>query len=133
MAHLLNPQIELLESNPEVKSYIYQQLMEFEPYVTPDTVLAVTAKNPRKLALQYESENKDFDMKELSKMYRIAISISEEGHSVSAEGVHHDIYSAIKLAKDNLMLKLMEIHDSVVSQQDRIIEINHIMQSGTLH
>ena len=133
MTSLLNPTIELIEHNPEVKSYIYQQIMEFEPYVTPETVVAVIAKDPRKLALQYESEGKEFDMKELRKLYRIAISLKEGDTKIEAEGLHSDIFEAIGLAKQNLLAKLIAIHDSVVSQQDRLIEINHFLQNPVLH
>jgi hypothetical protein len=133
MSSLLNPTIAVIENNPEVKSYIYQQIMDFEPYVTPQTVVAVIAKDPRKLALQYEAEGKDFDMKELRKMYRIAISLTEGDTKIEAEAVDSDIFEAIKLAKENLLAKLVAIHDSVVSQQDRLIEINHFLQNPILH
>lgn len=133
MSSLLNPTIAVIENNPEVKSYIYQQIMDFEPYVTPQTVVAVIAKDPRKLALQYEAEGKDFDMKELRKMYRIAISLTEGDTKIEAEAVDSDIFEAIKLAKENLLAKLIAIHDSVVSQQDRLIEINHFLQNPILH
>lgn len=133
MSSLLNPTVQLIEQNPEVKSYIYQQIMEFEPYVTPTTVVAVVAKNPQKLALQYEADGKDFDPEDLRKLYRIAISLQEGDTRIEAEGVHEDIFAAIKSAKENLLQKLVAIHDSVVSQQDRLVEINHFLQNPVLH
>lgn len=133
MTTLLNPTIELMEQNPEVKSFIYQQIAEFENFVTPQTVVAVVARDPRKLALQYEAEGKDFDPKKLKKLHRIAIVLTEDKAKAEAEGVHEDIFEAIRLAKVNLMQKLVAIQDSVVSQQDRIIEINHYLQHPVLH
>lgn len=133
MSTLLNPTIQLIEQNPEVKSFIYQQIAEFENFVTPQTVVAVIARDPRKLALQYETEGKDSSPESLRKLYRIAIVLTESGTSMEAEGVHEDIYEAIKSAKHNLMQKLLEIQDSVVSQQDRIKEINHFLQHPVLH
>ena len=133
MANLLHPTIELLENSPEVKSFIYQQIMEFEPYVTPQTVVAVLAKNPSKLALQFETDQKEFDPQELKKMYRIAIVLSEADTRIEAEGLHADIFQAIKLAKENLLKKLVVIQDSIVSQQDRLMEINHFLQNPVLH
>lgn len=136
MANSLHPNLEateLLENNPEVKSFIYQQIIEFEPFVTPQTVVAVLAKNPSKLALQLETDQKEFDPAELKKMYRIAIILSEGDSRIEAEGLHKDIFQAIKMAKDNLLKKLVLIQDSVVSQQDRLVEINHFLQNPVLH
>lgn len=133
MTTLLNPTIELIEHNPEVKSYIYQQIVDFEPFVTPQTVVAVVARDSNELSVQYETEGKEFSQEDLKNLYRIAIVLTDNGTSVEAEGVHANIYEAIKLAKDNLLKELISIQDSVVSQQDRIIEINHYLQSHNLH
>lgn len=133
MTNLPNPTIELIEQNPDVKSFIYQQIAEFDGFVTPETVVAVVARDPRKLALQYETEGREFNKADLKKLYRIAIVLTESDAKVEAEGVAEDIYDAIRMAKNNLLKKLVEIQDSVISQQDRIIEINHYMQNSTLH
>lgn len=133
MTTLLNPTIALIEQNPEVKSFIYQQIADLEGFVTPQTIVTVVARDPRKLAIQYETEGKEFSKKELKKLYRIAISLSEGGAKVEAEGVHKNIYEAIKAAKNALLKELITIHDSVVSQQDRIVEINHYLQHPVLH
>lgn len=133
MQTLPNPTIELIEQNPDVKSFIYQQIAEFDGFVTPQTVVAVVARDPRKLALQYETDGREFSRSDLKKLYRIAIVLTEADAKVEAEGVHEDIYQAIKMAKDALIKKLVEIQDSVISQQDRIIEINHYLQHPVLH
>lgn len=137
MTDVLQPTIALksekLEDSPEVKSFIYQQIMEFEPFVTPQTVVAVLARDPKKLALQFETEEKEFDPVKLKKMYRIAISLKEADTKLEAEGLHENIFQAIKMAKDNLLKKLTAIQDSMVSQQDRIMEINHFLQNPVLH
>ncbi|KHD88704.1 MAG: hypothetical protein OM95_07840 [Bdellovibrio sp. ArHS] len=133
MTTLLNPTIQLIEQNPEVKSFIYQQIVEFEPFVTPQTIVAVVARDPKKLAIQYETEGKEFTAEGLKKLYRIAIVLREGDTSVEAEGVHEDIFQAIKLAKDALLKELVAIQDSVISQQDRIVEINHYLQHPVLH
>jgi hypothetical protein len=133
MTTFLNPTIQLIEENPEVKSFIYQQLAEFEHFVTPETVMTVVARDPRKLALQYETEGKEFTADSLKKLYRVAIVLNEGEATVEAEGVHEDIFQAIVMAKQTLLQKLIDIQDSVISQQDRIIEINHYLQHPNLH
>lgn len=137
MSDLLNPGLELLEialeDSPEVKSYVYQQIAEFQPYVTPETVVAVISKDPTKLALQYEAEGKDFTMKDLKSLYRISISLKEGDAKIAAEGVDKDIFVAIRMAKDILMKRLMDIQDSVVTQQERNLEIHQALQNNLIH
>lgn len=133
MSTLLKPTIQVLDKNPEVKSFIYQVISEFDQFVTPQTIVTVTAKDPRKLALQYEAEGKSISMDELKRLYRISIALNEGDARAEAEGVHEDIFQAIKLAKDKLLLQLIAIQDSVVSQQDRLIEINHYLQPQVVH
>lgn len=133
MTSLLNPTAELIEKNLEVKSYIYQQITDFDPFVTPQTMVTVVARDPKKLALQYETEGKDINPDNLKKLHRIAIILTEGETKMEAEGVSENIYQAIHAAKSNLLQKLVAIHDSVISQQDRIIEINHFLQNRNLH
>jgi hypothetical protein len=133
MSTLLKPTIQVLDKNPEVKSFIYQMISEFDQFVTPQTIVTVTAKDPRKLALQYEAEGKIISHQELRRLYRISIELNEGDAKAEAEGVHEDIFQAIKIAKDNLLLQLIAIQDSVVSQQDRLIEINHYLQPMVVH
>jgi ribosome-associated translation inhibitor RaiA len=133
MSTLLNPTMQLLEQNREVKSFVYQMVAEFDPFVTQQTVITVVARDPKKLALQYETEGREFDFEELRTLHRIAIVIDEGGTKIEAEGVDKDIYEAIKIAKDSLVTQLVAIQDSVVSHQDRLVEINHYLQNPTLH
>jgi len=137
MANLLNPEIELLngaiEDSPEVKSYIYQQILEFEPFVTQETVISVISKDPKRLALQYEAEGKEVDMDDLRSHFRISITLSEGEAKIAAEGVDKDIFAAIRQAKDTLLQKLVAIQDNVVSQQERNMAIHHALQNTMIH
>lgn len=133
MAHPLNPKIEVIEADPEVKSYIYQQIAEFEPYVTPETVVAVVARDPRKLAIQLETDGKEMPPEELRKMYRIAIVLREGDTTIQEEGLDENVYEAIRLAKARLMAKLAAIQDSVISTGDRVAQINDVLQNTMLH
>jgi ribosome-associated translation inhibitor RaiA len=133
VANLLIPAIELPEDSPEVKSYIYQLLSEFEPYITPETIIAVVSKDPMKLAIQYEAEGKDFDKKDLRSQFRISITLTEEEAKLSAEGLAKDIFTAIRIAKDSLLKQLQAIQDKAVSQQEHNMAIHHALQNTTLH
>lgn len=133
MAHLLEPTHRVLETDPEVKSFIYQQIMEFEPYVTPQTVVAVLARDPRKLAIQLETEGRPVPPAELKKMYRIAIVLKEGDTKIQEEALHSDVYTAISMAKDKLILRLAEIQDQVITNQERVSQINSALQNNQLH
>ena len=126
-------ELDLDNVSPEIKSYIYQVLMEFEPFTTPETVVAVVAKDPLKLISSLEANGVDYDRTELKKMYRISISLTEEGTKLEEEALHEDIYSAIRLAKDKMVQVLNEIQDSVISNQDRTVQINTALGSGSVH
>lgn len=133
MTNLLNPTIRLIETDPEVKSYIYQQLIDFEPFVTPDTVVAVVARDPRKLALQLETEGRPIEMSQLRKMHRIVIILKDGETTIQDEGLHEDVYEAIRLAKQNLMTKMVAIQDHIVTNSERVEQINHALQNTQLH
>lgn len=116
-------QVDLDNVSPEIKSYIYQALSEFEPYTTPSTVVSVIAKNPLKLLKGGETDHLP-DKEKLKTMYRISISLAEDGTKVEAEGLHEDIYSAIRQAKDSVLKKLEEMYDQVVSAKERQMQIS---------
>lgn len=133
MSNLRSPSIELLEQNSEVKSYIYQQLMEFEPFVTAETVVAVVARDPRKLTMQFETEGKNDLIEKLPSMYRIAIVLKEGDTKIQEEGLSEDIFEAIKDAKQKLLLRLQAIHDSVISKSERLQQIHNALQNPQVH
>lgn len=134
------PEVILENLGPDVTSYIYQIILEFEPFTTPETVVSVVAKNPLDLLTTQNEDNEteniltDFETlpsrTKLKKMYRIAITITDSGTSLSAEGLHQNIFEAIRIAKDKLVKTLSEIQDDVISNQDRHIQIRHALAAG---
>lgn len=122
-----------IEDTPEVKSYIYQQISEFEPFITPETVVSVISKDPKKLARQYEMDEKEFDIELLKTQFRISISLKEGDAKLVAEGLDKDIFTAIRMAKELLMQKLMSIQDSVVTQQERNMAVYQALQNTMIH
>ncbi len=133
MSNLRNPSIKVLDKNLEVKSYIYQQIMEFEPYVTSDTVVAVIARDPKKLMLQLESEGKTELIEKLPKMYRIAIVLKEGDTKIQDEGLSEDIFEAIRIAKDKLLIRLQDIQDTIMSKSERLQQIQNALQNPQVH
>lgn len=122
-----------LDENPEIRSFVYQQILEFEPYVTPQTIVAVIAKDPIKLLPKLKADGEDISKKELSKMFRISITLKEDGTQIQEEALHKDVFEAIKLAKQKLIQKLVAIQDQVMSQSDRIEQINQALNNQQVH
>lgn len=120
----------LIETDSEVKSYIYQQVADFNPYVTPETLIMVIARDPKELHVNSTDldinhfdeghNNEGLSHEELSKYkHRIAIVLEEDGTTLEAEAYHDDIYEAIKLAKTSLLERLMQWHDEVAQESEK--------------
>jgi ribosome-associated translation inhibitor RaiA len=122
---------ETIESDSEVKSFIYQQLAEFNPYVSAETVIMVIARDPKE-PLEIEDEHfEDVDLSD--KAHRIAIVLEEDGATLEAEAFHDDIFEAIKLAKVSLIDRLAELQEEVEKPNERLDFINSISNNGQLH
>ncbi|MFP5520295.1 MAG: HPF/RaiA family ribosome-associated protein [Bdellovibrionia bacterium] len=133
MDSLLKSSNHLIEASPEVKAYIYQLIQEFEPFVTPETIVAVTAKDPSKLATKLELEGIEISEQDLKKMHRISILLKEDGTKIEAEGLHEDIYEAVQIAKESLLKQLWAIHENVVNAQERNSAIQYYMANPQVH
>ena len=66
-------------------------------------------------------------------MYRIAIVLREGDTTLSEEGFHENVFAAITMAKDSLLTKLNAIQDAVISNGDRMAQINDVLQNNQLH
>lgn len=133
MVNLLTPEIQLLIEDPDLKAFVYQQIADFEAFITPETTIYVVHRDPKKLAIQLETEGKSMSPNELQNMSRVAIVLKEGDTKIEAEGLHEDIYQAISIAKELLMNQLVAIQDSVISSQDRQEQINFALSNTQLH
>lgn len=123
----------LIENNPDVKAFIYQQIFELTPYLTPETVVTVVARDAKKLIFEYDLADIDEKTELLAKSHRIAFILKEKEAKLEAEGVHENIFEAISIAKTYLVSHLAEIQNNVISNQDRQIEINQALQNTLTH
>ncbi len=122
--------LDLTEDN-DVKAFIYQQFVDFEPFVTPETFLTVELKDPMKLLPAVEAGvYKGIDKKNLKNMVRISISLVENGAKLEAEGLSDNIYQAITKAKESALSKLIKIQDKVITAEERAAEVNVLRKSG---
>ncbi len=115
--------LNLIETDPEVKSFIYQQISEFAPYVTPETLVLVLARDP---LAQEEKEVSADD-------YRIAIVLKEDEASIEAEAYSPNIFDAIRLAKESMLSRLSEIQSKVENSKDRLKAIKDAGNNSQVH
>jgi len=122
--NFLKTTTDLIETNLEIKSYIYQQILDFDPFVTPETVILVIARDPHRsepdTEIDFAEHNEDTNLESKKNLHRIAIILKEDDGSIEAEAYHEDIYEAIKLAKEKLVAELVEIQSEVESPNDRL-------------
>lgn len=123
----------LIQNDPDLKSFVYQQIAEFQPYVTPTTIAAVIAKDPQKLAVELELKGQVHSVSQLASLHRIAIRLKDGDSTIQQEAHHENVYEAIRLAKEKLLIRLDEIQDEVISKKDRIDEINQALQNQFKH
>ena len=115
--------LNLIETDPEVKSFIYKQINEFAPYVTPETLVLVLARDP--LAQQEVEVSAD--------NYRIAIVLKEDDASIEAEAYSPNIFDAIRLAKESMLSRLSEIQNKVENSQERLNAIKDAGNNSQVH
>jgi ribosome-associated translation inhibitor RaiA len=135
-SNFLKTTLDILETDPEVKSFIYQQIIDFNPFVTPETLVMVIARDPKSSYAQSTEEEEiivaDEDENTEYK-YRIAVILKEGENSIEAEAFHNDIFEAIRLAKDRLIERLIEIQEEIESPQDRINAIKEASENKQIH
>lgn len=130
----LQDTLHLIETDPEVKSFVYQQINEFSPYVTPETNVIVLARDAEDA---YANEDhvisSDSDSVDDHYPYRIAIVLKEGEATLESEGFGRDIFDAITAAKEAMLQRLSEIQDEVESPQDRLNAIQQATENTQVH
>ncbi len=142
-SNFLKTTLNLLETDPEIKSYIYQQILDFNPFVTPETLVMVIARDPFAC---YSSETKPEDEHEISDhelqeqeaqaigyKYRIAVVLRDGDSAIEAEAFNNDVFEAIRLAKEKLVARLIEIQEEMENPLDRIIAIKEARDNTQIH
>lgn len=130
----LQDTLHLIETDPEVKSFVYQQINEFSPYVTPETNVIVLARDAEDAYADDDHViSSDTDSADNHYPYRIAIVLKEGEATLEAEGFGYDIFDAINAAKEAMLQRLSEIQDEVESPQDRLNAIQQATENTQVH
>lgn len=141
--NFLKNTVDLLESDPEIKSYIYQQILDFNPFVTPETLVMVIARDPKAMYPSELSNEEDLDLTDYKQpeqeasaveyKYRIAVILKDGDSAIEAEAFHDDVFEAIRLAKEKLVTRLVEIQEELENPSDRIKAIQEARDNTQIH
>lgn len=142
-SNFLKNTLDLLETDPEVKSYIYQQIVDFNPFVTPETLVMVIARDPQisyseEVGIEDEEEFSDYEAEEQEAIeqnfkYRIAVVLKDGEASIEAEAFNNDVFEAIRLAKEKLVARLVEIQEEMENPKDRAKAIKEASDNTQVH
>lgn len=105
------------EMDPELKAYIYQHLMDMQPYLLANAQVAV-------LVTRAEDDE--------SHLVTLVATLNEG--RMEAEGQHEDIYEAFNKAKVTMIHQLAEIQNSMIDPAEREVEVRAALDGTyTLH
>lgn len=121
--------INLDESSPEVKSFIYQQIQDFESFMTPKSIINVVSKRVDGDESIGQKEEPDQYTQNEPIFYKVAISIVEASSILEEEAISSNIFEAISMAKTKLYNTLIKIQDEVITREDREAQLIHIKNS----
>jgi ribosome-associated translation inhibitor RaiA len=120
-----NPSGTSHEMDPELKAYIYQHLMDIQPYLLANAQVAVLVQRAEADVTQSESDELDYVV--------TLVATLNEGR-MEAEGQNADIYEAFNKAKDVMIHQLAEVQNSMMDPAEREVEVRAALDGTyTLH
>lgn len=107
-----------IENDREFKAYIYQQLVDLQPYLTSDSQVAVM--------VQQDPEQEDED--ELT----LTLVATWGEYRLEAEGTDTDLYSAFSIAKRKMIEQLDEWFNMAVDTSERDAQIQGYLDGSAM-
>lgn len=110
-----------LENDREFKAHVYQQLVDLQPFLAPDSQVAVL--------VQQESDSE----KPKKSEYTLTLVTTMGDYKLEAEGRDSDLYTALGIAKRKMLDQLEEwVNTSDSDERDAQIEA-YLDGSHTIH
>ena len=100
----------------ELQAYIYQQVSEIEPYLVPNTQVAVLVQSIEEKAKSAD-EVAAKKLKATPPKILVKLVASIAAGKIEAEGIDVDVYQAISNAKNYLMFQIEAISNSEDSEE----------------
>ena len=113
------------EMDPELKAYIYQHLMDIQPYLVANAQVAVLVQRGAIDDSRSETGAEDY-------VVRLSATLGEG--RMEADGQDEDIYEAFNKAKKSMIHELSEIQNSMMDPAEREVEVRAALNGTyTLH
>lgn len=123
-----NP-VEAIQNDREFKAHVYQQLVDLQPFLAPDSQVAVIVNIG-----QDDEEDEDSESLDNEKKYALTLIATLGDYRLEAQGRNSDLYEALGIAKRKMMQQLDEVFNSVIDSNERNSEIDDLMQGKlTIH
>lgn len=114
-------ELESIENDREFKAHIYQHLVDLQPFLAPDSQVAV---------LVQPDEERDEDDDEDSIGLTLVATVGE--YRIESEGRDSDIYEAFGIAKRKMMEQLEEWYNAAVDTTERDEQIQSMLSGDRL-
>jgi ribosome-associated translation inhibitor RaiA len=113
--------VKAIESDREFKAHVYQQLVELQPFLSPESEVSVL--------VQLEQ---DEDTEETDYVLTLVATLGE--YRLECEGRGSDLYCSLGIAKRKMVEQLEEVYNAAIDSADREEEIQSLLSgSSTLH
>jgi ribosome-associated translation inhibitor RaiA len=117
-----NDPVKAIENDREFKAHIYQQLVDLQPFLEPESQISVL--------VQIEQD----ETSETGTTIALTLVASIEDYKIEAEGRSADMYEAFGFAKQGMMVELEEHHNASIDTNARNAEIQTLLAGGfTIH
>jgi ribosome-associated translation inhibitor RaiA len=114
--------VKSIENDREFKAFIYQHLVELQPYLAPESQVAVL------IQLEQDEDAPDDNAITMT----LVATLGE--YKLEAEGRHTDMYEAFILAKENMLAQLEEYFNLAIDTTEREAQIRSMLEGNqTLH
>ena len=126
--------VSTIENDREFKAYIYQQLVDLQPFLDPDSQISVLVQlDPGAHDEDADgSENSEEHDDEMSIGLSLVATVGE--YQIEAEGRDHDMYEAFALAKQAMIHQIEEFYSAAIDSNERETEIRSMLTgASTIH
>lgn len=108
-----------VENDPELKAFIYQHLVELQPFLAPESQISVLV-----------GQNLGVDGGVSEHALTLVATLGE--YRLEAEGQDEDVYEAFILAKRRMLVQLEDWYASSVDTNERDKEIQAVIEGRHL-
>ena len=114
--------VKAIENDREFKAHIYQQLVDLQPYLEPESQISVL--------VQIEQDEES----ETGTTIGLSLVASLGDYKIEAEGRSADMYEAFGFAKQGMLVELEEYYNASIDTNTRNAEIQTLLAGGyTIH